>query len=75
VVSNFGVFDFNGPGHTMRAVSLHPGIDADQVRENTSFEVDGLDEADETRLATADELKLIREVIDPKSLRDKEIRS
>ena len=45
VVSNLGVFDFNGPDHTMRAVSLHPGIDAEQVRENTSFEVHGLDEA------------------------------
>jgi acyl CoA:acetate/3-ketoacid CoA transferase beta subunit len=74
VVSNLGVFDFNGPDHTMRAVSLHPGIDAEQVRENTSFEVHGLDEVEDTRLATEDELKLLREVIDPKSLRDKEIR-
>ncbi|HKV19995.1 MAG TPA: CoA-transferase, partial [Mycobacterium sp.] len=66
---------FNGPDHTMRAVSLHPGVDAEQVRENTSFDVHGLDEAEETRIATDDELTLIREVIDPKSLRDREIRS
>jgi hypothetical protein len=59
----------------MRALSLHPGIEAEQVRENTSFEVHGLDEAEQTRLATHEELKLLREVIDPKSLRDKEIRS
>ena len=26
--SNLGVFDFNGPDHTMRAVSLHPGCRA-----------------------------------------------
>ena len=75
VVSNLGVFDFNGPDHTMRAVSLHPGIEPEQVAENTSFEVHGLDEAEQTRLATGDELKLLREVIDPKALRDKEIRS
>lgn len=25
VVSNLGVFDFGGPDHSMRAVSLHPG--------------------------------------------------
>ena len=74
VVSNLGVFDFNGPDHTMRALSLHPGIEPDQVRENTSFEVHGLDGAEHTRLATADELKLLREVIDPKALRDKEVR-
>ncbi len=74
VVSNLGVFDFNGPDRQMRAVSLHPGVSPDDVREATSFEVHGLDEAEKTRLATSDELKLIREVIDPKSLRDKEVR-
>ena len=75
VVSNLGVFDFNGPDHQMRAVSLHPGVTAEQVAENTSFEVHGLDEAGTTRLPTDEELRLIREVIDPRSLRDKEIRS
>lgn len=74
VVSNLGVFDFGGPGRSMRAVSLHPGVTADEVAENTSFEVHGLDGAEETRLPTDDELRLIREVIDPKSLRDREIR-
>jgi len=74
VVSNLGVFDFGGPDKTMRAVSLHPGVSPDDVRENTSFEVDGLDEAEETRPPTDDELRLIREVIDPKALRDREIR-
>ena len=75
VVSNLGVFDFGGPEHTMRAVSLHPGVTPGDVREATSFEVHGLDRAEETRLPTDDELRLIREVIDPKSLRDREIRS
>lgn len=75
VVSNLGVFDFGGPGHTMRAVSLHPGVDPDQVRSNTSFEIDGLDAAPQTRLATAEELALIRERIDPRGLRDKEVKS
>ena len=75
VVSNLGVFDFAGPGHTMRAVSLHPGVSADDVREATSFEVHGLAVAEPTRLPTADELTLIQTVIDPKSLRDKEVRA
>ena len=75
VVSNLGVFDFNGPEHQMRAVSLHPGVTADEVADNTSFEVHGLDAAGETRLPTADELQLLREVIDPKSLRDKEVKA
>ena len=73
VVSNLGVFDFGGPGHTMRAVSLHPGVDPDEVATNTTFEVHDLDTAVRTRLATVDELALIRERIDPKALRDKEV--
>lgn len=73
VVSNLGVFDFGGPGHTMRVVSLHPGVEPDDVRANTSFEVPGLDDAPATRLPTGDELELIRQ-IDPKSLRDKEVK-
>ncbi|MBY0386898.1 MAG: CoA-transferase [Mycobacterium pseudokansasii] len=75
VVSNLGVFDFGGPDHTMRAVSLHPGVSPDDVRHATSFAVHGLDEADESRLPTDAELELVRVAIDPKSLRDKEIRS
>ena len=73
VVSNLGVFDFGGPDHTMRAVSLHPGVTADEVRENTSFEIHGLDQAGTTRLATGDELEIIAR-IDPKGLRDKEVK-
>ncbi|OBI85918.1 cholesterol ring-cleaving hydrolase subunit IpdB [Mycobacterium asiaticum] len=75
VVSNLGVFDFGGPDRTMRAVSLHPGVTPADVREATSFEIHGLDEAGESRQPTEDELRLIREVIDPKALRDREIRS
>ena len=74
VISNLGVFDFNGPDHQMRAVSLHPGVEAEQVAENTSFEVHGLAEAETTRLPNAQEQQLLREVIDPKSLRDKEVK-
>ena len=73
VVSNLGVFDFGGPDHTFRALSLHPGVTADQVAENTSFEVAGLADAGLTREPTDEELRLIREVLDPRSLRDREV--
>jgi acyl CoA:acetate/3-ketoacid CoA transferase beta subunit len=73
IVSNLGVFDFNGPEHQMRALSLHPGVEPSAVREATSFEVHGLDEADTTRLPTDAELELLKQ-LDPKSLRDKEVR-
>lgn len=75
VVSNLGVFDFGGPQQAMRALSLHPGVTAEEVRENTSFQVHGLDEAAQTRAPSAEELRLIQQVIDPKALRDKELRA
>lgn len=73
VVSNLGVFDFGGPGNTFRALSLHPGVTADEVAENTTFEVAGLAEAGVTREPSAEELRLIREVLDPRGLRDREV--
>ncbi|WP_040833111.1 CoA-transferase subunit beta [Nocardia brevicatena] len=73
VVSNLGVFDFEGPGRTMRARSLHPGVTAEEVAENTGFEIAGLGDTVETRLPTDEELRLIREVLDPKKVREKEV--
>ncbi|MFZ2238443.1 MAG: CoA-transferase [Gordonia amarae] len=74
VVTNLGVFDFGGPGHTMRALSLHPGVAASEVVENTTFEVAGLDSAGVTRQPTDEELSIIREVLDPKGVRNREVR-
>ena len=74
VVTNLGVFDFEGPDHTMRAISLHPGVEAAEVAENTGFEIAGLAEAAVTRTPSAEELRIIREVLDPKGLREKEVK-
>ncbi|NLU82209.1 cholesterol ring-cleaving hydrolase subunit IpdB [Rhodococcus sp. HNM0569] len=73
VVTNLGVFDFEGPDHTFRARTLHPGVTADDVAANTSFEVAGLADAGVTRDPSGEELQLIREVLDPKNLRDREV--
>ncbi|MEU4520553.1 CoA-transferase [Amycolatopsis sp. NPDC024027] len=72
VVSNLGVFDFATPDHSMRAVSLHPGVTRDEVTAASAFEVD-LSTVETSRAPAAEELRLIREVLDPKSLRDKEV--
>ena len=74
VVTNLGVFDFGGPGRTMRALSLHPGVVAADVADNTGFAVAGLDDAPSTPLPTAAELSLIRDVLDPRGVRDREVR-
>ncbi|KOV50121.1 CoA-transferase [Streptomyces sp. AS58] len=75
VVSDLGVFDFATPDHSMRVVTLHPGVTADQVREATGFELTVPPEVPPTRTPTPEELRLIREVIDPANVRDREVRS
>jgi acyl CoA:acetate/3-ketoacid CoA transferase beta subunit len=72
VISNLGVFDLGGPDRTMRLVSVHPGVTVEEVQEATGFELH-TDDVVESRLPTDEELRLIREVLDPKNLRDKEV--
>lgn len=73
VVTNLGSFDFSGPGGTLHARTLHPGVSADEVRENTSFEVSGLDAAEPTRAPSEEELYVLNELVDPKGLRFREV--
>lgn len=73
VVTNLGVFDFGGAGHTMRALSLHPGVTADEVAAATGFEVEGLADAGETRAPSEEELRILNEVVDPRGMRYREV--
>jgi acyl CoA:acetate/3-ketoacid CoA transferase beta subunit len=73
IISNLAVFDVNGPGDTLRLLSVHPGVTVDDVREQTGCTIDVPDTVAETRIPAMDELVLIREVLDPTSLRDREV--
>jgi acyl CoA:acetate/3-ketoacid CoA transferase beta subunit len=72
VVTNLAVLDFATPDHTMRLASVHPGVSVDAVLAATGFPLIAED-VPETRLPTDEELRLIRKVLDPKSLRDREV--
>jgi len=73
VVSNLGVFDFDTPDHAMRLRSVHPGVEVDEVVAATGFALVLPDPVPRTRLPSAEELELVREVLDPAGLRDKEV--
>ncbi len=73
VVSDLGVFDFTTPDRTMRLCSLHPGVTVEQVADATGFTLTIPDEVPYTREPTTEELRLIREVIDPGGLREREV--
>jgi acyl CoA:acetate/3-ketoacid CoA transferase beta subunit len=74
VVSNLGVFDFDTQDHCMRLASLHPGVSVDGVVGNTGFKLVIPAQVPETRTPTDEELRLIREVIDPKGVAAREVK-
>jgi len=75
VVSNLAVMDFHPESKRMRLRSVHPGVSVDQVMEATGFEL-LLPEAEvpDTRPPTQEQVRLIREVIDPDNMRKREFR-
>jgi len=75
VVSNLGVFDFATRDHAMRLVSVHPGVAVDDVVAATAFQLEIPARVPETRAPSAEELRVIRDVLDPAAARDREVPS
>ncbi len=73
IVSNLAVFDVKGRDDTVRLLSVHPGVTLDEVRAATGFDIEVPAHLPETREPTGEELTLIREVLDPKGLRFREV--
>jgi acyl CoA:acetate/3-ketoacid CoA transferase beta subunit len=74
VVTNLAVLDFGGPDYSMRLLSVHPGVTVDDVIASTGFELAIETDVPQTRQPTAAEVALIRDVIDPAGLCDRELR-
>lgn len=72
IVTNLAVLDYD-PSGCLRLVSTHPGVTVDEVIRATGFELRVEGEPPTTREPTADELRLIRDVIDPDNLREREV--
>ena len=64
VVTNLGVHRFGNDGQ-MYLASRHPGIGIDQIRENTGWAIKAEDDVPETPPPSDEELRLIREELDP----------
>jgi glutaconate CoA-transferase subunit B len=69
VITNLAVLDFAGPQHAMRVRSVHPGVTLEKVQQQTSFQLAVAGDLGETRAPTSEELRLIREVLDPHNQR------
>lgn len=65
VISNLAVMGFDPDTLCMRVESLHPGVTAAAVRENTGFEIGFAPGAGVTPEPTPEELRILREEVDP----------
>ena len=75
VVTNLAVLDFEPTSKCMRVRSVHPGVAVDDVQAATGFElVLPSGGVPETPKPTREQVRLIREVIDPDEMRKREFR-
>jgi hypothetical protein len=72
VVTNLGVFDFDTPDHRMRLRSLHPGVELQQVIDNTGFELVIPKTLDTSPTPTPDLIAVLRQ-LDPQGYAQKEV--
>lgn len=75
VITDLCVMDWQGPNHQLRLRTLHPGIEASQVKENTGFDVFIDDEANipVTAPPTEEQLAIIQG-LDPDGWRSKQLK-
>ena len=73
VVTDLAVLDVRGEDDTLRLKSVHPGVTVDEVLEATGCDLQVDSDVPQTRMPTVQELVLIREVLDPRSLRNREV--
>ena len=65
VVTGLGVYGFDAATGEMELRSLHPGVTLDQAHDSTGWELRVPGDVTETPAPTAEELRLIREELDP----------
>lgn len=73
VVTNLCVMDFANAEGRLQLRSVHPGVTVDDVVAATGFELIVPPEVPETRLPTDEELRIMREVLDPRGIREREV--
>ena len=73
VVSNLCVMDFGGPDYQVRLLSLHPGVSAEQVQDNTGYEIHIPARVPVTAAPTAEQLAIIA-ALDPHQQRAHQIK-
>jgi glutaconate CoA-transferase subunit B len=69
VVTNLAVLDFRGLQNAIRIRSVHPGVTVEEVQKQTGFELAVASDAGETQAPTSEQLRIIRNILDPRNQR------
>lgn len=68
VITQLGVYRFDEETKEMTLHSLHPGVDVEEINENSSFEIKIPDDYDRSPEPSEEEIRLLREDIDPRGI-------
>lgn len=68
VITTLGVFRFDKSTCEMYLETHHPGVTVEEVRENTGWDLKVSSELHETRRPTVEEIRLLREELDPQGV-------
>lgn len=68
VVTDLAVLGFHPETKRMTPLRLQPGVSADRLRENTGFALDIPDDLPENEPPTPEELRALRDVVDPERI-------
>ena len=73
VITDLAYLDFNKKERRMQIKTMHSGVSVDQIQENTGFELLKAPELKETKPPTEDEIRILRERVDPLGIRKLEV--
>lgn len=73
LITDLGQFDF--ANERMRLTSIHPGVTLEQIQSHTGFPLEISPDLSETPLPSEEEIRLLREEIDPLGIRKLELLS
>jgi len=65
VITDFGVYTFSDDTHEMVLSEIHPGVSVDELKQNIAWKVRISDKLKKTSSPTEEELRIIREDLDP----------
>jgi glutaconate CoA-transferase, subunit B len=65
VITQLGVYGFEEESKKLKLISLHPGVKLEQVQDNSGFEIIIPDEIETSYIPTQEDLRILRQEIDP----------